>query len=138
MFDFLSQVSRGLCEEYQGQSLCSSPRFPSCFSSSGLQNGYGIFKHHFTFKADESNGGERVGWEMLVQMIPIPSISKSKNLYRVHSRHLFPSLCLELCCVTRPESESGTWPWQANGTIILSTIKVLIEGSENRYGAGYW
>lgn len=71
------------------------------------------------------------------RLIPIPSISKSKNLYGVHSRYLFPSLCLELCCVTTPESESGTLPWQANGTIILSTIKVLIEGSENRYWAGY-
>lgn len=41
--------------------LLSSLSSPSCFLSLGLQNSYGIFMHHFTFKADESNGGERVG-----------------------------------------------------------------------------
>lgn len=66
-----------------------------------------------------------------------PFYQQKQNLCGVHSRYLFPSLCLELCCVTTPESKTGTLPWQTNGTIILSTVKVLIEGSENRYWAGY-
>lgn len=133
----LCQISRSLCQRIlRLTSLQFSQPFLHIICLQVYKNGYGNAMPHIYIKTDASDGVGRVGWEMSVQRISIPSVSKSKSLCRVHSGYLFPALGLELCHIATLES------WEVRlhlGRHIatLSRIKVLIGGRKCRYWAHY-